>query len=303
MWILQSAYAILRNYIKKGKSVSCYIVYKGACCMLTIKNNLLATNASQHLRKSYDALSSSVERLSSGTRINGSKDDAAGLAVRELMRADVAVLQQSSRNALDGISMLQVFEGAMGTIDEALIRMKQLAEQASTGSYSIAQRDLMNQEFMEMASEIDRIAQATEFNGNKLLNSATCCLNIQFGVSRTDTVSVTGCDMTSSALGLNSISINTASYAQSAIAQISNAIETKDTARAMFGYKMNHLESTISVINNQTENLMASESRISDVDTATETAMMTKTNVLAQAGISMLAQAYTVPEMALHLLR
>jgi len=249
--------------------------------MLAVKNNIMAVNASRHLGMSYDALATSVERLSSGLRINGAKDDAAGLAVRELMRADIAVLQQGARNALDGISMLQTMEGAMGTIDEALVRMKQLVEQAVTGSYSSAQRAIMNNEFSEMASEINRIAGATEFNGNTLLNSATASISIQFGANTTDVVSVTGCDMTSSALGLSSVSIDTVSNAQSALGTVTTAITTKDTARAMFGYKMNHLERSISVINNQTENLMAAESRISDIDVATEMAAMTKTKVLA----------------------
>jgi flagellin len=271
--------------------------------MLAIKNNIMAANAARHLGMSYDKLAQSVERLSSGLRINGAKDDAAGLAVRELMRADIAVLEQGARNANDGISMLQTFEGAMGTIDEALVRMKQLAEQAATGSYSSAQRAIMDNEFDEMAAEINRIAGATAFNGNTLLNSATASISIQFGAATTDKVDVTGCDVTSSALGLSTASIDTAAHAQSALATIAAAITTKDTARARFGYKMNRLESTISVINNQTENLMAAESRISDVDVATEMAAMTRTQVLAQAGVSMLAQANTVPQMALTLLR
>jgi len=271
--------------------------------MLAIKNNIMAANAARHLGSSYDALAQSVERLSSGLRINSAKDDAAGLAVRELMRADIAVLQQGSRNALDGISMLQTFEGAMGTMDEALVRMKQLAEQAATGSYSSAQRAIMDNEFDEMAAEINRIAGALEFNGNYLLNSATATVSIQFGAATTDKVDISGTNMTSSALGLTAASITTASAAQSALATIATAITTKDTARAAFGYKMNRLESTISVINNQAENLMAAESRISDVDVATEMAIMTRTQVLAQAGVAMLGQANTVPQMALSLLR
>ncbi|MBA7537449.1 Flagellin [subsurface metagenome] len=263
----------------------------------------MAANAARHLGMSYDALAQSVERLSSGLRINSAKDDAAGLAVRELMRADIAVLQQGSRNAMDGISMLQTFEGAMGTMDEALVRMKQLAEQAATGSYSSAQRTIMDNEFDEMAAEIDRIAGATEFNGNALLNSAGATVAIQFGANETDKVDIDGCNMTSSALSLATASITTAANAQSALATISAAITTKDTARAAFGYKMNRLESTISVINNQAENLMAAESRISDVDVATEMATMTRTQVLAQAGVAMLSQANTVPQMALSLLR
>jgi len=271
--------------------------------MLAIKNNIMAANAARHLGSSYDKLAQSVERLSSGLRINGAKDDAAGLAVRELMRADIAVLQQGARYTLDGRSMLQTFEGAMGKIDEALIRMKQLAEQAATGSYSGEQRTIMNNEFAEMAEEIKRIANATTFNGNELLNNSAASIAIQFGAASTDIVTVSGCDVTSSALGLSSASIGTVQAAQSALGTVAAAITTKDTARAAFGYKMNRLESTISVINNQTENLMAAESRISDVDVATEMAAMTRTQVLAQAGVSMLAQANTVPQMALSLLR
>jgi len=271
--------------------------------MLAIKNNIMAANAARQLGVSYDALAASVERLSSGLRINSAKDDAAGLAVRELMRADIAVLQQGSRNAMDGISMLQTFEGAMGTMDEALVRMKQLAEQAATGSYSDAQRVIMDSEFDEMAAEINRIAGATGFNGNTLLNSATASVSIQFGAAETDNVNITGTDMTSNALGLTTASITTAESAQAALGTISTAITAKDTSRAMFGYKMNRLESTISVINNQAENLMAAESRVSDVDVATEMALMTRTQVLAQAGVAMLAQANAVPQMALSLLR
>ncbi len=271
--------------------------------MLAIKNNIMSANAARHLGQSYDSLAKSVERLSSGLRINSAKDDAAGLAVRELMRADIAVLEQGSRNALDGISMLQTFEGAMGTIDEALVRMKQLAEQAATGSYSSAQRAIMDNEFEEMAAEINRIAGGTAFNGNFLLNSATATIAIQFGAATTDKIEVTGSNMTSSALSISTASVGTVASAQDALATLSTAITTKDTARAKFGYKMNRLESTITVINNQAENLMAAESRVSDVDVATEMAAMTRTQVLSQAGVAMLAQANTMPQMALSLLR
>ncbi len=272
--------------------------------MLAIKNNLMAENAARHLGTSYDALATSVERLSSGLRINSSKDDAAGLAVRELMRADVAVIQQGARNAQDGISMLQTMEGAMATIDDALVRMQQLAEQASTGSYSSAQRTIMQNEFAEMRNEIDRIAGATKFNGIKMLdNSAT--VNIHFGELSTDAISIAGSNLTSASGGLNitALTISNTTSANAALTTLDTAIGTKDTARSKFGYKMNRLESTISVLNIQAENLMAAESRVSDVDVATEMAKMTRNQVLAQAGISMLAQANTMPQMALTLLR
>ncbi|MHC4533554.1 MAG: flagellin N-terminal helical domain-containing protein [Planctomycetota bacterium] len=272
--------------------------------MLAIKNNLMAVNAARHLGSSYNALASSVERLSSGLRINSAKDDAAGLAVRELMRADIAVIQQGARNALDGISMLQTMEGAMATIDDALVRMQQLAEQAATGSYSAAQRTIMENEFKEMREEIDRVAGATTFNGIKMLdNSAT--VSIHFGKLTTDNISIAGSNITSASSGLNitGLTISDVASAKNALVTLDSAISTKDTARAKFGYKMNRLEGTISVLGIQAENLQAAESRVSDVDVATEMAEMTRNQVLAQAGISMLAQANTMPQMALTLLR
>jgi len=271
--------------------------------MLAIKNNLMAANAARYLGQSYDALATSVERLSSGLRISSAKDDAAGMAVRELMRADISVLQQGSRNAQDGISLLQTMEGAVGTIDSLLVRMKQLAEQASTGSYSSAQRTIMDNEFDQMAAEIDRIAGATEFNGIKMLNSATSTVTIRFGDGDDDKIEVVGSKLTSSGLSLSSLEITTASKATSALATLDTAIGSSTSAAAKFGYNMNRLESTRQVLDNQAENLMASESRISDVDVATEMAEMTRNQVLAQAGTAMLAQANTIPQMALTLLR
>ncbi|MHC4240007.1 MAG: flagellin N-terminal helical domain-containing protein [Planctomycetota bacterium] len=270
--------------------------------MLAIKNNIMAANAARHLGTSYDALATSVERLASGLRINSAKDDAAGLAVRELMRADIAVLQQGARNAQDGISMLQVAEGGMQTIDNLLVRMKQLAEQASTGTYSSAQRAIMDSEFDELANEIERISGAAEFNGITMLNSASGTVSIVFGDS-TDLITVDMTDVTKSGLGINALNIDTAPSAQAALSTLDTAINSKDTARAQFGYKMNRLQSSVEVLNIQAENLLASESRISDVDVATEMAEMTRTQVLANAGVAMLAQANAMPQMALTLLR
>jgi len=263
--------------------------------MLAIKNNIMAANAARHLGQSYDA--------SSGLRINSAKDDAAGLAVRELMRADIAVLQQGSRNAQDGISMLQTMEGAMATIDDALVRMQQLAEQAATGSYSSAQRYIMDQEFDEMRQEIDRIAGATKFNNIAMLDNSST-VSIHFGELTSDKIDITGSIMTSASTGLNitALSIDKAASAKAALSTLDTAIGTKDTARAKFGYKMNRLEGTVSVLDIQAENLMAAESRVSDVDVATEMAAMTRNQVLAQAGIAMLAQANSMPQMALALL-
>ncbi len=275
--------------------------------MLGIKNNMMAENAARQLGLSYDSLGKSIERLSSGLRINSAKDDAAGLAVRELMRADIAVLKQGARNAQDGISMLQTMEGAMAAIDDALIRMKELAEQAATGSYSAQQRRIMDNEFQEMASEITRIATRTEFNTTSMLDSATGTQTVHFGVNSSggaSSITLTSVDVTSATLGITSaVNIQDTTSANTALSTVTTAISLKDSARASFGYKMNRLESTANVQNIQAENLMASESRISDVDVATEMASLTRTQVLAQAGVSMLAQANTMPQMALTLLR
>jgi flagellin len=271
--------------------------------MLAIKNNIMAENAARHLGKSYDNLSKSIERLSSGLRINSAKDDAAGLAVRELMRADIAVIKQGARNANDAISMLQTMEGAMAVVDDALIRMKELAEQASTDSYSTQQRQIMNNEFEQMIAEIDRIATTTDFNSINMLNSASGTNTIHFGVG--SSIDVSSVDIQSAALGVDSgtASIATAANARNALSSVEDAIKLKDSARASMGYMMNRLESTTSVLNIQAENMMASESRVSDVDVATEMAALTRNQVLSQAGVSMLGQANGMPQMALNLLR
>ena len=271
--------------------------------MLVIKNNIMAENAARHLGNSYDSLARSIERLSSGLRINSAKDDAAGLAVREMMRADVAVLQQGSRNASDGISMLQTMEGAMQVIDDALVRMKELAMQASTGTYSSAQRTIMNNEFQQMALEITRIAGDTKFNSIHLLDSAntTNDATIYFGVG--SSITVTSVDVAASALGIAACSLATTTDAATALNAVDTAITRKDSARASFGYMMNRLESTTSVLNIQSENMMAAESRVSDVDVATEMAALTRNQVLAQAGVAMLSQANSMPQMALTLMR
>jgi len=271
--------------------------------MLAIKNNIMAEGAARHLGMSYDALARSIERLSSGLRINSAKDDAAGLAVRELMRAEIAVIKQGARNAQDGISMLQTMEGAMGSIDQLLIRMKELAEQAATGSYSRNQRNIMNNEFQQMILEIDRIANNTTFNSINMLNSATGSNTIHFGTG--SQIQIRSVDVTASALGIASATLvgSDGTNAASALSLVTSAIEAKDSARASMGYMMNRLESTTNVLNIQAENLMASESRISDVDVAIEMATLTRNQVLSQAGIAMLAQANSLPRMALDLLR
>jgi flagellin len=177
-----------------------------------------------------------------------------------------------------------------------------LAEQAGTGTYSSAQRSIMDNEFDELSSEIERIAGSAQFNGTTLLNSASGSISVMFG-SSTDKITINTADMSQSGLSIDALAISSEASAQAALTALDTAIETANSARATFGAKMNRLENTINVIGIQVENLQASESRISDVDVATEMAAMTKNQVLAQAGVAMLAQANTVPQMALSLLR
>ena len=274
--------------------------------MLAIKNNIIADNAQRLLGVNYDALGKSVQRLSSGLRINSAADDAAGLAVRELLRADVRVLRQAARNAQDAISMIQTGEQALQVVDNLLIRMKELAEQAATGSYTTTQRSTMNDEFGRMRDEITRIATSTTFNGVQMLNSASGSLSIHIGtgnVANVDKVDVTLANTTATGLGVNALDISTQIAAAGALVTLGTAIQTKDDARATFGAMINRFEATVNVINVQAENLATAESRISDVDVASEMSILTRNQVMAQAGIAMLAQANALPSLALTLLR
>lgn len=282
---------------------------------LVINNNTVANSTARHLNDAYKALGSSTEKMSSGLRVNSAADDAAGLAVRELMRSDVATLQQGVRNANDGISMIQTADGALGVIDEKLIRMKELAEQAATGTYTSDQRGLIDSEYQAMASEITRIASATDFNGIYLLNgncSGDNAITIHFGTgndSAEDKYDVEIGNCTASALGIGNQSVENAGFAvstqeaaQASLAALDQAIVSKDKVRANLGALENRLDATISNLEIQGENLQAAESQISDVDVATEMTNYSKQQIITQSAVSMLAQANSLPQMALSLI-
>lgn len=294
---------------------------------LIIYHNMMAMNASRNLSTSYNNLATSVNRLSSGLRINSAADDAAGLAIRELMRADIAALNQGVRNANDAISMIQTADGALGVIDEKLIRMKELAEQAATGTYNSDQRLMIESEYQAMASEITRIANATDFNGVYLLNGnlsgdthngdglqSTGKMKVHFGTandSAEDYYYIKVGNATASSLGVgnqtattnNAYSISTQANAQKALDGLNDAIISKDKIRASLGSMQNRLENTISNLQIQAENLQAAESRVSDVDVATEMTEFVRNQVLTQAAVAMLSQANSLPRMALQLLQ
>lgn len=292
---------------------------------LTVNHNMMAMNAANNLSTSYGKLGTSVRRLSSGLRVTSASDDAAGLAIRELMRSDISALNQGVRNANDAISLIQTADGALGVVDEKLIRMKELAEQAATGTYTSGQRLIIDSEYQAMASEITRIANSTDFNGIHLLNgnlsgsthdgsglTSTGKLKVHFGTandSSEDYYYVQIGTSTASALGVGNQAadgpgktISTQSAAQAALEGIQNAIVSKDKIRASLGAMQNRLENTISNLKIQGENLQSAESRISDVDVSTEMTQFVRQQILTQSAVAMLSQANSLPRMAMQLM-
>ena len=293
-----------------------------------INNNSMATNVANTLTKHYGNLATSTQRLSSGLRVNSAADDAAGLGIRELMRSDITSLKQGTRNANDAISLIQTADGALGIIDEKLIRMKELAEQAATGTYDSTQRLMIESEYQAMASEITRIAKSTDFNGIKLLDgnlssnshtgsdlTATGKLKVHFGTgndSDEDYYYIKINTSTASSLGVGNNSgtdanrkgftVSTQEAAQKALEGINDAIVSKDNIRANLGALQNRLENTISNLTIQAENLSSAESRISDVDVATEMTKFVRNQILTQSAVSMLSQANSMPQMAMSLI-
>ena len=292
-----------------------------------INNNSMASNVANNLTSHYSDLKTSTQRLSTGLRVNSAADDAAGLAIRELMRTDIKALQQGVRNANDAISLIQTADGALGIIDEKLTRMKELAEQASTGTYDSTQRLMIESEYQAMASEITRIANATDFNGIHLLDgnlsgdshvgntmTSTGKMKIHFGTANdsaedyyyiqigTSTASALGVGNETTA-GRDGSTISTQQAAQKALVAITNAVVSKDKIRAHLGALQNRLENTVSNLTTQAENLQAAESRISDVDVATEMTQFVRNQILTQSSVAMLSQANSMPKMAMQLIQ
>lgn len=273
---------------------------------LRVNTNVASINAQRSLFNTTNMLSKSLEKLSSGLRINRAGDDAAGLAISEGLKSDIRALQQASRNAADGISMIQTAEGGLEETSGILIRLRELAEQAATETLGSSERGYLDQEFQALTAEITRIAQSTEFNGAALLDGSNLTLDIQVGIGTGASSAVTislGSGMTATNLGLNTASITTADNALLAIDALETATASVSAQRASFGAAQNRLESTIRNIGMTVENLSAANSRIRDVDIAAETSAMTAMQILQQAGVSVLAQANATPQLALMLLQ
>lgn len=274
---------------------------------LRINTNTASLNAQRTLWGTKLNLDKSMERLSSGYRINRAGDDAAGLAISENLRAQIRGLKQASRNAQDGVSLVQVAEGSMNEISSILIRLRELGVQSASDTIGPVERQFLNVEYDQLISEIDRIADGTEFNGTQLLSGVGSILDFQVGTRNNpeiDRISfdASKADANSAALGINLTSVADKASAQNALSAIDSAIISVSAMRADFGAIQNRLQSTISNIQVSVENMSAANSRIRDVDVAEETSEMTKNNILLQAGTSVLAQANQSAGTALTLL-
>ncbi|MBM4362035.1 MAG: flagellin FliC [Deltaproteobacteria bacterium] len=273
---------------------------------LTIRTNIASLETQKNLEKSQSALGRSYNRLSSGFRINSAADDAAGLAISESMKSQIRSYTVAERNANDAISMVQTAEGALGEVQNILARMRELAIQSANGSMTSLDRTYLDTEFDLLKKEATRIQGSAKFNGKQLLQATAAVISFQVGLNdvSSDQISVTfgSFGLTSLVATANTVSGATASSALAALGVIDNAMTTVSTQRAKYGASMNRLEVVTSSIQTMRLNIAAANSRIRDVDVAEETSMMARNQVLTQSGISILAQANQLPNMAMSLL-
>ncbi len=273
---------------------------------LNIQTNVASLEAQKNVSRSQRALQSSFAKLSSGYRVNSASDDAAGLAISESMKSQIRSYTVAERNAGDGISMAQTAEGSLGEVHEILGRMRELAMQASNGGLTSTDRGYLNTEFSSLKSEITRVQDSAKFNGTKLVNSTASSITFQVGLNNTasDKITVTfgGVGFTTLLASTTALSGSGATAALSALGRIDTAIATTSSARSKFGAAMNRMQVATNNIQTMRLNLSAANSRIRDVDVADETAKMSKNQVLTQAGISVLAQANQLPQLAFGLI-
>ncbi|MBE6049910.1 MAG: flagellin [Clostridium sp.] len=272
---------------------------------MVINHNMMAANALRNAGINSSKASKSMEKLSSGLRINRAGDDAAGLSISEKMRAQIKGLNQASRNAQDGISMVQTAEGALNETHNILQRMRELAVQSSNDTNVDSDRKAITDEVKALQDEITRIAQQTEFNSRTLFSAASTGVKFQVGANSNQTISVTFSQMTATALKVNDMNTKLATQANAtaAISVINAAIETVSSQRSALGAVQNRLEYTISNLDNAQENLTSAESRVRDVDMAKEMTNFSKNNILQQAAQAMISQANQQPQNVLQLLR
>lgn len=270
---------------------------------MIINHNISALNAHRQLGANTNAVQKSLEKLSSGLRINRAGDDAAGLAISEKMRAQIRGLEMATKNAQDGISLIQTAEGALTETHAILQRMRELAVQAANDTNTDDDRTALQNEITELIAEINRIASDTEFNTQTLLDGSFADKIFHIGANSGQSIEVEISDMSASSLGVDGVDISDQGGADSAISTIDGAITTVSGERAKLGAYQNRLEHTINNLGTSAENLTAAESRIRDVDMAKEMMEQTRASILAQAAQAMLAQANQQPQGVLQLLR
>ncbi|MFV2055953.1 MAG: flagellin [Thiohalomonadales bacterium] len=274
---------------------------------LSINTNIMSLNAQRNLTNTQSAMAVSLQRLSSGLRVNSAKDDAAGLAIAERMNAQVRGLTVGIRNANDGISLAQTSEGALGSVTESLQRMRELAIQAVNGTNSTTDRASLDSEFQALDTELSRVINGTTFNGIFVLaggaGSTVFQIGPDAGTNNQVTVTTTNMSADSSITAINSSSVTTTGNASTAIARIDTALDTINSERATLGAAQSSIESAIRSLSATRENTAAARGRIMDADFAMETASLTRAQILQQAGISMLAQANQSPQIVLSLLQ
>ena len=269
---------------------------------MRIVNNIMALNTWRTLGETNRSLAKTLERLSSGLRINRAADDAAGLAISEKMRAQVRGLKMAAKNAQDGISLIQTAEGALNEVHAILQRMRELAVQAANDTNMDQDRAHLQAEVDQLLAEIDRIANTTEFNKQPLFSGTGFSGVLHVGANQGQNITVTISPMDTTSLGINGLLISTQSDADAAIDAIDNALEQVSTQRSNLGAYQNRLEHTINNLNVAAENLSAAESRIRDADMAQEMMNFVRQQILLQSGTAMLAQANVVPQTVLQLL-
>jgi len=275
-----------------------------------IMTNTSSVTGQRHLRNTRRLLDQSLERLASGYRINKAGDDAAGLAISEKLRAKIRGLQVAQRNANDGISLAQVAEGGLNEIQNILVRMRELGVQSASDTIGPKERTYLDNEYQALKSEVDRIANGTDFNGTNLLDGTGGTLDIQVNTGGENILGVdrisydaSRADANTDKIGIADLSIADKEGAQKSLAKVDGALDYISALRGDLGAMQNRLISTINNIGISVENLSAANSRIKDVDIADESAELTRNNILMQAGTSVLAQSNQVPRMALDLLR
>jgi flagellin len=279
---------------------------------MSINTNVASLNAQRNLSSSQSSLATSMQRLSSGMRINSAKDDAAGLAISERMNAQVKGMNVAIRNANDGISMAQTAEGALSKVGDALQRMRELAVQARNATNSSSDKNSLDKEFKQLQSEISRVLGGTSFNGSHMLGAGATAMDFQIGANTTadDVITVTTTDMTS-ASNITAVTGSSATIDSSATAgaigtvidDLDKAIDTINDSRADFGAAQSRFDAVISNLQQSVEAQSAAKSRITDADYATETANMSRAQILQQAGTAMVAQANQLPQQVLKLLQ